>query len=123
MKICLLRLGGIYRPGRELDQSIGRLAGKTLPGSGKKWVSWIHLDDIVSAVEFVRQKRCQGIYNLVNDVKLTNRELFNLICDRQQLERISWDESKSSLTTLNDRVDNSKIKAMGYELIYGNTLV
>jgi nucleoside-diphosphate-sugar epimerase len=120
--LCILRLGGIYGTGRELNKRLGRLAGKTLPGSGENWTSWIHLEDIVSAVEFVRQHRCQGIYNLVNDVKLTSRELCNLICDRQQLERVAWDASKPAFSAVNARVDNSKIKAMGYQLIYGDSL-
>jgi nucleoside-diphosphate-sugar epimerase len=121
--VCILRLGGIYGTGRELNKRLGKLGGKTLPGTGENWTSWIHLDDIVSAVEFFRQHRCQGIYNLVNDVKLTSRELCDLICDRQQLERVSWDASKPAFSEVNARVDNRKIKAMGYQLIYGDRLV
>ena len=123
LKVCVLRLGGIYGPGRELDKRLGRLAGKTLPGSGTSWAGWIHLDDVVSAVEFVRQKRCEGIYNLVNDLKLTTEDLCNLICDRQNLARVSWDGSKSSFSSLNARLDNSKIKKEGYKFIYADTLV
>lgn len=33
--VCVLRLGGIYGPGRELNKRIGRMSGKTLPGSGQ----------------------------------------------------------------------------------------
>ncbi len=123
INICLLRLGGIYGQGRNLDKRIGRLAGKTLSGNGKNYSSWVHLDDVVSAVEFVRQKRCHGIYNLVNDVKLTAKELCDFICDRQKLERVSWDESKPSFSSSNVRVDNSKIKKEGYKFIYGDTIV
>jgi nucleoside-diphosphate-sugar epimerase len=123
IKVCLLRLGGIYGPGRELDKRIGKLGGSTLPGTGENWTSWIHLDDIISAVEFVRQHRCQGIYNVVNDVKLTSRDLCNLICDRQQLERVSWDASKPPFSAVNARVDNSKIKQEGYQFIYADTLI
>lgn len=123
VQISLLRLGGIYGPTRELDKRIGKLGGKTLPGMGENWTSWIHLDDIVSAVEFVLQHRCQGIYNLVNDLKLTSRELCDLICDRQQLERVSWDASKPPFSAVNARVDNNKIKREGYQFIYGDRLV
>ncbi|MGB5772374.1 MAG: NAD-dependent epimerase/dehydratase family protein, partial [Crocosphaera sp.] len=123
VKVCLLRLGGIYGPGRELDKRIGRLAGKTLPGDGKSYVAWIHLDDIVSAVEFINNKGCHGVYNLVNDFIFTSKEMCDLICDRQQLERVSWDDSKPSFSSLNARVDNSKIKQEGYQFIYGDSLV
>ena len=123
IKVCLLRLGGIYGPGRELDKRIGRMAGKTLSGNGENCVAWIHLEDIVKGIEFVHQKQCHGIYNLVNDVKLNSKELCEFICDRQQLERVSWDESKQSFSSLNARVDNSKIKQEGYQFIYGDTLM
>ena len=56
-------------------------------------------------------------------MKLTSKDLCNLICDRQQLERVSWDASKPSFSALNARVDNSKIKQKGYEFIYGDTLI
>ncbi|EAZ91438.1 SDR family oxidoreductase [Crocosphaera chwakensis] len=123
INVCLLRLGGIYGPKRELDKRIGRMAGKILPGDGSNYVAWIHLDDVVSAVEFINKKGCHGVYNLVNDVKLTSKELCDLICDRQQLERVSWDDSKPPFSALNARVDNSKIKQEGYKFIYDDTLV
>lgn len=123
IKVCLLRLGGIYGPRRELDKRIGRMAGKTLPGSGESWTGWIHLEDIVKGIEFAHEKGCQGVYNLVNDVKLTSKNLCDLICDRQKLERVSWDASKPSFSALNARVDNSKIKQEGYEFIYGDRIV
>lgn len=123
IKACLLRLGGIYGPKRELDKRIGRLTGKTLSGSGESWTGWIHLDDIVKGIEFVHEKGCHGVYNLVNDVKLTSKDLCDLICDRQQLERVSWDTTKPGFTSLNARVDNSKIKKEGYQFIYLDTLI
>lgn len=123
INVCVLRLGGIYGPGRELNKRIGRMAGQNLPGDGNNYVAWIHLDDIVSAVEFINKKGCEGIYNLVNDLKLTSKELCDLICDRQQLERVTWDESKPPFSALNARVDNSKIKEEGYQFIYADTLI
>jgi hypothetical protein len=71
----------------------------------------------------VRQQHCQGIYNLVNDTKLTSRELFNLICDRQGLERVHWDANQAPYTEVNVRVSNSKIKALGYQFIYPDTFI
>ncbi|MGK7954581.1 MAG: SDR family oxidoreductase [Crocosphaera sp.] len=123
IKVCLLRLGGIYGPRRELDKRIGRMTGKTLPGSGESWTGWIHLEDIVKGIEFVHEKGCQGVFNLVNDVKLTSKDLCDLICDRQKLERVTWDTSKPSFSALNARVDNSKIKQEGYQFIYPDTLI
>lgn len=121
--VCILRLGGIYGPDRELTKRFERIAGKTLPGSGSTFTSWIHLDDIIAAVDFANQNRLRGIYNLVNDFNLTIRELSDQVCDRQGLARIVWDTSQPSFRALNARIDNQKIKAAGYKLIHPDTIV
>ncbi|OLT61218.1 SDR family oxidoreductase [Moorena bouillonii] len=121
--VCILRLGGIYGPGRELSKRFERLAGTTLPGSGDNFINWIHRDDIVQAVEFARQNRSQGIYNLVNDIKLTTREVTDKICDRYNLPKVLWDSSQPNFRTNNARVHNQKLKVAGYELIHAETLI
>jgi len=35
LRVCILRLGGIYGPGRELVKIFGRVAGTTRPGNGE----------------------------------------------------------------------------------------
>ncbi len=85
VKVCILRMGGIYGPERELGKRFVRIAGKTLPGTGENFMNWIHLDDIVSAVDFVLVNQGQGIYNLVNDVTMMIRDLCDQICDRENL--------------------------------------
>ena len=123
VKVSILRLGGIYGPGRELTKRLSKIAGKTLPGSGETCTNWIHLDDIIGAIDFLGQKRLSGIYNLVNDFNLTIGELFDVVCDRQGLERIVWDASQPSFRNLNARIDNQKIKAAGYKLIHPQTII
>lgn len=123
LSVCILRLGGIYGPGRELIKRLSRLAGKTLPGSGESFACWIHLDDIVTAVDFAYQNRLKGIYNLVNNLRWTSRELCDYVCDNQGLERVIWDATKPSFRALNARINNQKIKAAGYPLIHPETIV
>lgn len=123
LKVCILRLGGIYGPERELTKRFGRIAGKTIPGSGETFTSWIHLDDIIGALDFLCQGRLGGIYNLVNDFNLTIRELSDLVCDREGLDPIIWDDTKPSYRFLNARVSNEKIKAAGYKLIHPETII
>lgn len=123
LKVCIFRLGGIYGPGRELVKIFRHAAGKTRPGTGSDVSNWIHLDDIVSAVEFARQKQLQGIYNLVNDVPLTSRELLQRLCERHGLAQVSWDPSVPEIRPYNARVSNQKLKAAGYQFIHPETVV
>jgi len=42
MSVCILRLGGIYGPRRELVKIFGRVAGTIRPGNGEDATNWIH---------------------------------------------------------------------------------
>ncbi len=118
LRVCILRLGGIYGPGRELVKIYSRLAGTTRAGSGLEPANWIHLDDIVGAIEFARRHCLQGIYNLVDDDQLTNGEVANRVCETHNLPQVSWDSSLSSKRLYNAKVSNKKIKDAGYSLIH-----
>jgi len=117
-RVCVLRLGGIYGPGRGLDRIFGRIAGKTRPGSGEYFTNWVHLDDIVGALEFARAQQLEGVYNLVGDVPAMGRELVAAVCDRYNLAPVSWDPSQPDTRTLNVKVSNQKLKAAGFEFVH-----
>lgn len=116
--VSIIRLGGIYGPGRELETTLGSWAGRILPGDGEDITNWIHLDDIVAAVEFIRQNQLQGIYNLVNDAYLTSKEFMNRLCEKHNLPKVIWDNSQKNYCQYNAKVSNQKIKNAGYSLIY-----
>ena len=123
LSVCIFRLGGIYGPGRELAGMFGGMAGTTVPGKGDRVINWIHLDDIVSAIEFARLNELNGIYNLVDDSKLTVREQVDLVCSQYGLPPAHWDPSQPSLRRKSLRVSNQKLKAAGYQLIHPQLLV
>ena len=123
LNVCILRLGGIYGPGRELVKIFGRVAGTTRPGDGSDATNWIHLDDIVAAIEFARTRRLQGIYNLVDDAHLTSFELLSRICEQHNLPKVSWDSSSKSARPYNAQVSNQKIKDAGYSLLHSEMMV
>ena len=123
MGVCILRLGGIYGANRELQKIFSRVAGRTRPGNGGEITNWIHLDDIVGAIEFARLHRLQGIYNLVDDTQSTYRELLNQVCERHSLAQVSWDESLPSTRSYNVRVSNQKLKDAGYQFIQPERIV
>lgn len=122
LKVCILRLGGIYGPGRELVKIFGRAAGTTRPGAGSDFTNWIHLDDIVGALTFCLENQLQGIYNLVGDAPLHSRELLARIFATHNLPNVAWDASVPSVRPYNTRVYNQKIKDAGYKFIYPEIL-
>lgn len=68
---CVLRLGGIYGPGKDIPSYIRSAAGQSVPKNGNHINAWVHLQDIVRGVDFAFYKRLQGIYNLVDDLQFT----------------------------------------------------
>ncbi|MBE9003557.1 NAD-dependent epimerase/dehydratase family protein [Fortiea sp. LEGE XX443] len=118
LQVCILRLGGIYGTNRELIKIFSRVSGTTRPGHGDDVTNWIHLDDIVGAIEFARQQRLQGIYNLVDDAHLSSRELLDTLFTKHNLPKVQWDDSLKNNRPYNATVSNQKIKDAGYKLIH-----
>lgn len=117
LRVCILRLGGIYGPNRELIKIFSRVPGTTRPGNGEDVANWIHLDDIVGAIEFVRLNHLQGIYNLVDDAGLTSGELLDSLMEKHNLPKVQWDHTAKNNRSYNVKVSNQKIKEAGYKLI------
>ena len=117
-KVCILRLSGIYGPERELIKIFRSRAGTIRPGDGRDYTNWIHLDDIVNGIEFARQKQLSGIYNLNSDEILSTDEFFTRLFATHNLPPITWDSSQPSLRPYNLKLDNQKLKAAGFKLIY-----
>ncbi len=118
LRVCIFRLGGIYGTGRELLKIFSRYSGATRPGNGEDITNWIHLDDIVGAIEFARHRRLQGIYNLVDDAHLTSRDLLEGLFEKHNLPKVKWDTSIKSTRPYNAWVSNEKLKEAGYQLIH-----
>ncbi|MGL5195587.1 MAG: SDR family oxidoreductase [Chroococcales cyanobacterium] len=123
LNVCILRLAGIYGPERELLKIFSRFAGTTRPGTGEYWSNWVHLEDIVEAIALVCRQRCQGIYNLVNDVPLPMRELLDRLCEFHNLAPISWDPSAPLERRYHARISNQKLKNAGFQFHYPETML
>ncbi len=74
VRVCLLRTGVVLGDG-------GALAKMRLPfllglggrvGSGKQWMSWIHIDDQVRAIEFLLDQEISGAFNLCSPGAVIN---------------------------------------------------
>ncbi|AFY54759.1 NAD dependent epimerase/dehydratase family protein [Rivularia sp. PCC 7116] len=118
LRVCILRLAGIYGEARELVKIFSRAFGETRPGNGETITNWIHLDDIVGAIEFARQQQLDGIYNVVDDARVTSKELIDNLCEKYNKPQVNWDASQTKTRGYNFKVSNQKIKQAGYELIH-----
>lgn len=52
VKVCVLRLGGIYGPGRDTPGLLLSAPGNLVQRNGLNIPSWVHLDDVVREVSF-----------------------------------------------------------------------
>ena len=114
-RVCVLRLGGIYGPGRDMVAMIRRAAGQQVPKNGNAIPAWSCIFDITRGVHFAFDERLEGTYNLVDDMQLSRRELSTLICDQEGLPPVLWGHSEpAGARMLNAKVSNNKIKAAGF---------
>ncbi|MEM9214744.1 MAG: SDR family oxidoreductase [Cyanobacteria bacterium P01_F01_bin.150] len=116
--VCILRLGGIYGPGRELLRIFQRLSGTTADGDGKSPSNWVHVDDIVGSIDFAQAHRLRGIYNVVQDTILSRRDLLDRLFQTYNLPGVEWNPSVAGQRSLNVKVSNQKLRDAGYSFIH-----
>lgn len=81
-KGVVLRFGGIYGPGRASDPLIALAHKRQFPivGSGKNYMSTVHVDDVGSAVLHALTV-APGTYNVVDDEPMRQSYLFKLMTE------------------------------------------
>lgn len=115
--VCLLRLGAIHGPGRQLLTRFRRLAGTTRPGDGGSHCSWIHRDDVVGAIAAAVADRWDGIVNVVDDEPLTVADLLHRVCTAAGWEPVRWDPGQPREQPPADRrIRNDRLRSLGYRL-------
>ena len=113
LDVSVLRLGGIYGPGRSLEQRAKRMSQKILRGSGQEVTNHIHLQDITSGIEFCITHHLKGVFNLVNDAHPTREQLYRHL----GAKTLHWGNEAMQPVT-NVVVSNAKIKGCGYDFRY-----
>ena len=118
IKVCVLRLGGIYGPGRDIPSMLLSAAGGLVQRNGQNVPCWIHRDDIVRGVCFAFDQGLDETYNLVNDTQLSGQELTDRLCERAGLPLAKWLTIDTTDRILNARVSNEKLKQIGFSFNY-----
>jgi uncharacterized protein (TIGR01777 family) len=90
-KICILRTGVVLSDaGGMLARLIPvfRLGIGARIGTGNQYLSWIHIEDLARAVDFIIEHDCNGIYNLTAPGYCTNREFTALLAGRLKMPAV-----------------------------------
>ncbi|MEM6610994.1 MAG: SDR family NAD(P)-dependent oxidoreductase, partial [Cyanobacteria bacterium P01_C01_bin.72] len=102
----------------ELIKIFHRVAGTTRPGTGENYTNWIHVEDIVRAIDFAKERQLEGIYHLNSDQSLTTKEFLARLFAAHNLPSVTWDSSQTDRRSYNMKLSNQKLKKAGFELAH-----
>jgi len=119
----ILRVAGIYGPGRGYWFKQILRGEATIEGKGERFLNMVHRDDVVGAIIAALQKgRIGEIYNLVDDEPVRQFELFQWLSETLGKEMPPFDEIKQGERkrgSTNKRISNRKLKSeLGYRWNY-----
>ncbi len=115
----VLRLSGIYGPGRNRLRSL--IDGKMKPVLSGHFMNRIHLHDIVRAIRLLLDKGIPGqIYMGSDDSPCTQREFYSWIFEHLSLTlpKNASEEEGEMTHGSNKRCSNRKLKALGFQPRY-----
>jgi nucleoside-diphosphate-sugar epimerase len=120
----ILRVAGIYGPGRGYWFKQFLRGDATIEGKGERFLNMVHRDDVVGALIAALEKGRPGeIYNLVDDEPVSQNHLFRWLSSRLGkemppfVERNEQADGKRGWT--NKRVSNVRLKSqLGYQFKY-----
>lgn len=116
IKVCVLRLAGIYGPERELEKRARALSGKTIPGQADSPTNHIHRDSIMQAIEHCFKNQLEGIFNLANDDHRTREELYGTLCREMGIPAPIWTAQYPWEHSTNGLISNKKILKTNFSL-------
>lgn len=113
----VLRLAGLYGPGRSVLLRKFRDGSARLENGGGRWINQIHRDDAARAVQAVADSPARGqIYHVVDDQPATQAEVYGWIAD--YLGQPRPPEGPADLHRkrgwTSKRVRNAKLRALGW---------
>ncbi|MBS4169182.1 SDR family oxidoreductase [Parachlamydia sp. AcF125] len=114
--VCILRLGEIFGPGRELTRRFAGNGRKIFPGTGENFTNLTHLADIINVITFAINNALQGIYNLCLDIHPTRKLLYKQLCRRNHFPDPFWDTQAQTIHAGNKKVLCGKLRLAGYSL-------
>ena len=109
----VLRLGGLYGPGRGLDRIYRRRSDEPRPGDGMVPTNLVHRDDAVAAVcaALAAPPARRGVVHVVDDDHTPRRIMYERIARAQGHEPIAWAKpAAEGAVPRGKRVSNRRLK-------------
>jgi len=117
----ILRLAGIYGPGRHAILDKLHHGTEVLPGDGQHYVNMIHRDDVVQAILAAMDGRPSGdLFNIVDDEPVRQADYVCWLCEQLKLAMVKFDPSMETRFKgdmrkgfqANRRVRNERLKSV-----------
>ncbi len=116
-RVCVLRFGALYGPGRDLLRRLSPLAGTIRAGAGQEHCSWLHLDDAVGALAAAVQRGWDQTVNVVDDEPCTVATLMSRLTEATGQDPVCWQPHLEDPAPRPDRrVSNRRLHQLGYQL-------
>jgi len=106
----VLRLCGIYGPGRDPAERVLKLAGQARDDGGE-WVNLIHREDIAQAIIRLLAITHQGALNLSDDRPTTRQQYYDRLLARGGVAPMAWTKPTEG-APCGKRVSNRAIKEL-----------
>lgn len=114
----ILRLSGIYGPGRLIARVESLLSGQPLTGRPDAWLNLIHVQDIVTAVLAATDRAAPGATYLVSDdCPIPRQQFYEAICRLIGAPAPTFGTTED--TALNKRCSNRRLRTeLGVDLAF-----
>lgn len=125
--LAILRLSGIYGPGRNALVNLEKGTAKRLIKPGQVF-NRIHVEDIARALDFLAEQRADGIYNVTDDEPAPPQDVVEYAASLMKVdlppaidfETATISPMARSFYGENKRVSNAKLKRAGFAFVHGD---
>ena len=134
VRVCLLRLGVVLDAGggalAEMAKSF-RFGIASWLGSGHQWLSWVHRQDVIRAIQFLLERDdLQGPFNITSPEPVTGRDFARALQAHHRtfiragvpapVMRLLIGEMAGELLLNGQRVLPERLRAAGFDFIHAD---
>ena len=125
--VAVLRLSGIYGPGRNALVNLERGTARRTVKPGQVF-NRIHVADIAGSLAFLGERRIRGVFNVTDDEPGPPQDVVTYAASLMGVTpppELAWDAAGMSPMALsfwadNKRVSNARLRQAGYRFAYPN---